>query len=199
MTIKMKNAIILHGSSCTPDSYWIPSIKRFLEGQDYEVWVPQLPNPETPDLKIQLPFILNNSKAKFTEETILVSHSAGGPLILSILENINTKIKKAVLVAGYARRLNKVSKTSLKKEEEDAEPILQKNYDWDKIKRNVKEIIFINSDNDPWGCDDKEGRYMFDRLGGKLIILHGEGHMGSDSFNQPYKEFPLLEKLLELS
>jgi len=35
-------------------------------------------------------------------------------------------------------------------------------------------------------------------FGGTLIIRHGEGHMGSDKFNQPYREFPLLEKILEL-
>ncbi|MEK7577324.1 MAG: hypothetical protein AAB492_01730 [Patescibacteria group bacterium] len=30
-----------------------------------------------------------------------------------------------------------------------------------------------------------------------MIIRHGEGHMGSDSFKQPYKEFPFLVKLIE--
>ena len=34
-------------------------------------------------------------------------------------------------------------------------------------------------------------------LGGTLIIRHGEGHMGSSKFNQPYKEFPLLTKLID--
>ena len=38
---------------------------------------------------------------------------------------------------------------------------------------------------------------MFDNLGGELIIRHGEGHMGSDSFNQPYKEFPLLANIIK--
>jgi hypothetical protein len=37
---------------------------------------------------------------------------------------------------------------------------------------NIKDIIFINSDNDPWGCDDKEGEYMHEHLGGQLIINH---------------------------
>ena len=73
-----------------------------------------------------------------------------------------------------------------------------KEFDWDRIKNNVKDIIFINSDNDPWHCDDKEGLFMFDKLGGTLILRHGEGHMGSGTFNQPYKDFPLLEKLLDL-
>lgn len=74
--------------------------------------------------------------------------------------------------------------------------MIQDVYDWEKIKRNVRELYFINSVNDPWGCNDVEGRWMFDRLGGTLIINH-EGHMGSDTFKQPYKEFPLLLKLLE--
>jgi predicted alpha/beta hydrolase family esterase len=183
----MKNAIILHGTSCRPDSFWQPSIKKFLEKRGYEVWVPALPNPDTPDLKLQLPFVLQHGK--FNEDTIMIGHSAGGPLILSILEKINTKIRKVVLVAGYARPKGK---------ERQPELILQDKYDWKKISSNVEEIVFINSDNDPWGCDHKEGMYMFEHLGGTLIIRHGEGHMGSDSFNQPYKEFPLLEKLLEL-
>lgn len=192
----MKNTILLHGSSGTPNSFWLPSIKKFLENNGYSVWSPQLPNPEAPDLKIQLPFVLNN--ATFNNETIIVGHSSACPLILSILENINVRINKAILVSGYARRLGKMKEPSLKKLEKNAELILQKEYNWNKIKGNVSDIIFINSDNDPWGCDDKEGRYMFENLGGTLIIRHGEGHMGSDKFNQPYKEFPLLEKLLSL-
>ena len=126
---------------------------------------------------------------EFNDKTIIIGHSAGAPLALAVLENIKVRIHKAVLVAGYARPKGKAKKPEL---------ILQEKYNWKKIKHNAKEIIFINSDNDPWGCDDKEGYFMFEHLGGKLIILHGEGHMGSESFNQPYKEFPLLEKLLEL-
>ncbi len=194
--MRMKNAILLHGSSSTPNSYWLPSIHKFLEKQGYNVWVPQLPNPEAPNVKIQLPFVLKH--ATFNDETIIIGHSSGCPLILSVLENINVRINKAVLVAGFARKLGKMGKPSLKKLEQDAEPILQPKYNWEKIKQNVNHILFINSDNDPWGCDDQEGYYMFKNLGGTLIIRHGEGHMGSDKFKQPYKEFRLLEKLLSL-
>jgi len=132
-----------------------------------------------------LPFVLKHGT--YDNESVLVGHSAGCPLILSVLENLNVKIKGAVLVAGFIENLSKV----------DKEPILQKTYNWRKIKNNVENLFFINSDNDPWGCDDKAGRKMFDKLGGNLIIRHGEGHMGSDKFNQPYKKFPLLLKIIE--
>lgn len=187
LTSLQKNAIILHGTSCTPDSFWQPKIKEFLQKNGYHVWAPMLPQADSPDLKVQLPFVLNNGT--FDEKTILIGHSAGGPLILSVLENINVKIHKAILVAGYARPKPKGTRSNA---------ILPSTFNWNKIKANVQKIIFINSNNDPWGCNDAEGRYMFDHLGGTLIILHGEGHMGSDTYHQPYQEFPLLEKLLEL-
>jgi hypothetical protein len=39
---------------------------------------------------------------------------------------------------------------------------------------------------------------MLDKIGkGKLIVMKGEGHMGSDTFKQPYKEFPFLLKLID--
>lgn len=182
----MRNALILHGTSCTPNSFWQPSIKFFLESMDYEVKVPQLPEADTPDLKNWLPTALDFD---FNEESILIGHSAGSPLVLSVLENINAQIHKAILVAGYARP---------KSEEKDPELILQKKYNWQKIKSNVKDLIFINSNNDPWGCDHNEGLYMWEHLGGTLILREGEGHMGTETYNQPYTKFPLLEKLLEL-
>lgn len=181
----MKNAAIFHGTSGTPNSFWIPWLKKELEKNGYKVWVPQLPQPDIPNLKIQLPFVLNNGT--FNEDTVLVGHSAGNPLILSILNNIDVKIKGVVQVAGFCENLTEV----------DKDLILQKKYNWKKMKKNVENIFFINSDNDPWGCNDIQGRKMFDKLGGNLIIRHGEGHMGPDMFNQPYKEFPLLLKIIE--
>lgn len=183
----MKNAIMLHGTACTPNSYWFPSVRKYLEDAGYSVWAPDLPDAGIPDLTKQLPYVLEHGK--FGKETVIIGHSAGCPLALSVLENIDVAIHKAILVAGYARP---------KGEDPTPEPILQKDYNWDKIRRHVRDLYFINSDNDPWGCDDKEGRYMFEHLGGTLIIRHGEGHMGSDTFNQPYLEFPLLENLLSL-
>jgi len=55
--------------------------------------------------------------------------------------------QQAILIAGYSYRLPG----------EDKDPVLQDSYDWDKIKEHVKDIVFINSANDPWGCDDKTG------------------------------------------
>jgi len=131
-----------------------------------------------------VPSIFQNRK--IDSETILIGHSAGAQLIPSILEKIDTPIKQVILVSGYAKALRK-----------DLES--EKNIDdfnWEKIRGKAKEFIFINSDNDPWECNDQEGRKMFNELGGELIIRH-EGHMGSTTHNQPYKDFPLILKLID--
>ena len=178
---------MFHGTGGTDKSFWFPYMKKELEAEGYSVSIPLLPDTDAPDLKNWLPVAL---KEEYTSETVLIGHSAGCPLQLSVLENINVRIKQAILVSGYARKKGAASNL-------EEEPILQKRYNWEKIKSSVEDIILINSDNDPWGCTDAEGRYILDSIGkGKLIVMKGEGHMGSDKFKQPYKEFPFLLKLV---
>jgi len=180
----MKNAIILHGTGDKNTDYWFPYIQTKLEEKGFEVWLPQLPNAATPNLQDWLTFVLEHGK--FSKDTVIIGHSAGAQLILSILEKLEHPIAQAILVSGYAKALR-------------ATPAAEKDsgdFNWNEIKNKSKQFIFINSDNDPWGCDDKQGRIMLDHLGGTQIIRHGAGHMGSTTYKQPYKEFPSLAALV---
>lgn len=179
----MKNAIIFHGTDCKPDDYWYPWLKAELEAAGYKVEVPHYPEINHETIATFLPKIVNTHS--FDSETVLIGHSAGSPLILSVLEHIDQKISQAILVAGYSMRLPG----------EELDPVLQENYDWGKIKQNVDDVVFINSVDDPWGCNAEQGRFMFDKLGGTLIIRN-EGHFGSTTYNQPYPEFPLVKALV---
>ena len=179
-----KNAIILHGTGDKASDFWFPYVKNELEKRGYNVWLPDLPNAEMPNVKDWLSFILENGK--IDEETVLIGHSAGAQIILSVLENIDFKVKLAILVSGYSKELPKDINSAMNVNE----------FNWNLIRPKAEKFIFINSDNDPWGCDDKQGKIMHDHLGGEQIVLH-EGHMGSTKFNQPYKEFPLILKLVD--
>jgi hypothetical protein len=179
----MKNAILLHGTKDSPEFYWFPWLKQKLEENGFEVWAPDMPRKDKPNREDWLPFLLENGK--FTEDTVIVGHSAGAQIIPSLLEKLDVKISKAIMVSGYAKALRKTA---------DSENSVD-DFDWDKIKGKAEEFVYINSDDDPWTCDDKQGRIMFDKLGGTQIIKH-DGHMGSNYFNQPYKEFPLLLKII---
>lgn len=181
----MKNAILIHGTGGTPKHFWFPFIQQDLENKGYSVWAPQVPNADRPELSISLPFFLESGD--FNPETILIGHSSGCPTIISILEKIDMQVAKTILVAGFYQSID---------DDGFSELMLQKEYDWERIKSNSEEIILINTDDDPWGCDDVQARPIMQKLDATLIVCSGQGHMGSESFEQPYEEFPLLAKLV---
>ena len=104
--------------------------------------MPYYPELNYEPIDVFLPKVL--TQHVFTSETVLVGHSAGAPLILSLLEHIDVQIAQAILVAGFFEPFADV-----------ADPILQSSYNWEKIKNNVRDIVIINSVNDPWGCDEE--------------------------------------------
>ena len=179
----MKNAIIFHGTDCRPEDFWYGWLKTELEQAGYKVELPYYPDINHEPIERFLPKVLADQK--FDHETVLIGHSAGSPLILSILQAIDKPIAQAILVAGYARP----------KPGRDRSLMLSESYDWEKIRSNVKDIVFINSVEDPWGCNADQGRFMFDNLGGTQIIRN-EGHFGSGAYNQPYPKFPLVKALI---
>jgi hypothetical protein len=61
------------------------------------------------------------------------------------------------------------------------------------MRGHVRDVYFINSRLDPYGCDEHQGRAMFDRLGGTQIV-RDDGHFGD--YNQAYDEFPLVDRLI---
>ena len=85
-------------------------------------------------------------------------------------------------MAGYCTRPNA-----------NEEPVLQDGYDWDRIRANAGDVYFVNSRKDPYGCDEHQGRAMFERLGGTQIV-RDDGHFGD--YNQPYDTFPLVDRLI---
>src|SRR5713101_545023 len=121
-----KKAIIFHGTDCKPTDFWYPWLSKQLQNRGFTVEVPSYPNINHEPIGTFLPKVLKAHT--FDENTTIIGHSAGGPLLLSILENIEAILPQAILVAGYSYRLPG----------EQTDPVLQKNYDWEAIRRHVK-------------------------------------------------------------
>ena len=119
----------------------------------------------------------------FDADTVMVGHSGGAALLLALLEHIDATVDQAILVAGYCTRPNTQD-----------EPVLQDTYDWAAIRASVRDLYFINSRDDPYGCDAEQGRSMFDQLGGTQIIRN-DGHFGD--IDQPFETFELLDRLID--
>ena len=129
----MKQAILLHGTGGSDrDYFWFGDTKKYFEEHGFQVWWPLLPNTDKPKIQETLKFVQENAP-KIDESTIVIGHSSAAPLILSFLQRINVRIKQAILVAGFYVKIS-----------EDANLMLEDNYDWNKIKSNTAEIILIN-------------------------------------------------------
>ncbi len=181
----MKTAILLHGSGGSDSDYfWFEDTKKFLEARGYTVWWPLLPHTDEPELAETSDFVEKYMPA-VDEQTIIIGHSSACPLILHMLEAFSAKVAQVILVSGYY-----VPQTN------GSSGMLPQSFDWDKIRPKATEIILINSDNDPWGCDDKQARPVAEKLGAGFIFAEGQGHMGSGTYNQPYRQFVLLKSLI---
>ncbi len=184
----MKQAVLLHGTGgSNKDYFWFEDTKKYLEENGYKVWWPLMPHTERPALQDSLDF-LNENMPELKSESIVIAHSSSCPLVLSLFESLQTPVKQTILVSGYYVSIDDKGFSQL---------MLQNlEYNWEEIKKVAGEITIINSDDDPWGCDDKQAKPVAEKLGAKFILAEGQGHMGSSSWNQPYREFKLLKDLL---
>lgn len=180
----MNQLVLLHGDHASSQDNWLPYVAEEMSDRGWEVISPDIPDSDELDLKRWLKFV--SGEVKLTKDTVLVGHSSACPLIMSMLEKSRVRIKKAVLVAGFIEDIGF-----------GVDPILQKKYNWKKIKNNCEEFYFVNSDNDPYKCNDKQGRAMRDELGGTQIIITDGMHFGTDEYDDVCDEFPLLVKLIE--
>lgn len=189
----MKNALILHGAANNSSGNWFPWLKEELEKKGYTVWVPDLPNSDRPKVTTWLRHVFSNQEWKFTDESVLVGHSAGATFILRLLEQLpqGVKIHKAVLVSGPVELGTKKEYFQYK------EDLVKVPFNWNKIKNSCERFYFVHSDNDQYQCGIDQGKILHRHLGGEIVLKPGEKHFNLESGSQ-YKKFPLIVKLVEL-
>lgn len=178
--MSQRRAILFHGTGAHPGVVWLPWLAERLTARGYDVEVPHYPGLNVEPLSSFLPKVL--AAHVFDEEMVLVGHSGGAALLLAVLEHLDVRVDQALLVAGYCTPPNT-----------EAEPVLQDSYDWSAIRASVDDLYFINSRDDPYGCDDVQGRTMFEHLGGTQIV-RDDGHFGD--VDQPFASFELLDRLI---
>jgi predicted alpha/beta hydrolase family esterase len=171
-----RSAIIFHGTGAQPEWLWYPWLAERLRDRGYAVEVPHHPGINIEPIAEFLPKVL--AAHSYDEDTVLVGHSGGAALLLAILERLDVVVPQAFLVAGY----------STQPTTED-EPVLQESYQWEAIRAHVRDVYFVNSVEDEFGCDADQGRAMFDHLGGTLIVRN-EGHFTGETL-------PLVDRLIE--
>ena len=183
----MKKALILHGTGNNSQGNWFPWLKSELEREGWKVWVPDLPDSAKPNSKKYNDFILANKDWQFNEESVLIGHSSGAVVILSLLQHLpdDAKVDTCILVSSFKDALGL----------EKLEGLFEEPFDFEKIKQKAKKFIFIHSDNDPY-CPLEHPRYLSEQLGGELLIIEGQGHFNLEA-SPDYKQFPKLLEIIE--
>jgi len=176
----MSTIFIFHGVGGTPQENWFPWLARELTKLKQEVIVPQFPTPEGQTLQSWLK-TLDSYNDKLDGEAILVGHSLGVPFALNIIER--QPVKAAFLVAGFTGVAGNVFDEGMK-------TFAQREFDWDKIKKNCKRFFVFHSDNDAY-VSLRKGEELARNLGVEVTLVPGGGHLNEGA---GYFEFPLLFK-----
>lgn len=167
----MKRVFIIHGWEGSPEEPLHKWLKKELEARGFEVIVPEMPNPEKPEINAWVRKLKEIVKEP-DENTYLIGHSIGCQTILRYLETLseNTKIKSAILIAPWFK-LQGIEES----EEEIAKPWIETPINLDKLKSHVNSIVCIFSTNDPYvPLSDRE--IFRQALKAKIIVEHERGH-----------------------
>lgn len=162
---------VIHGTNGNSKENWFPWLKTELEKINIEAIVPDFPTGEAQSLESWLkafrPYI-----GMIGEDTVFIGHSLGPAFILSVLEQIDTRIRAAFLVAPFVTKLgieqfDKLNKTFVENE-----------FDWDRIRTNCADFTVYASDNDPYVSVERS-KFVADRTGAKFKVVHEAGHFNA--------------------
>lgn len=175
----MKTIYIIHGWDGSPDEPMHKWLKKSLEEKGYNVVVPEMPNPERPEISAWIGKI--REVAQPNESTVFVGHSIGCQAVLRYLEQLpgETKVAGVILIAPWM----KLDEQTVKEEGEEVAEVAKSweetPIDFEKVKKHSDKFIAIFSDNDPYVPLSQKD--LFEKeLSAKIIVEHEKGHFTTD-------------------
>ena len=182
----MTKIFLIHGAYGNPKENWLPWLKKELEWIGCTVFALKFPTPEGQTLE--------NWRGTFADyyplidnDTILIGHSLGPAFILDILEKVKEPVIASFFVAPFIDFLGNPDFDNINKTFVDRE------FDWEKIKKNCKKFFVFHSDNDPYVPIEK-AKKVAEGVGVEVKVVKGAGH-----FNEKagYKKFEMLLDMIK--
>jgi uncharacterized protein len=166
----MATVFIFHGSYGHPEENWFPWLKDEVEKLGHVVIVPAFPTPKGQYLSVWLR-VFKKYLPLVDSRAIFIGHSCGAIFALRLLEQIDTKIKAAFLVAGPVGPLhNEFDKVHMS--------FVGYPIDWKRVKSHAAHFYPIYSNNDPY-ISLKNGQITAKELGTKMIVVKNAGHFNA--------------------
>ncbi|HSX27839.1 MAG TPA: alpha/beta fold hydrolase [Candidatus Saccharimonadales bacterium] len=180
----MKRALILHGTDASSQDNWFPWLFEQLKARGLEVWVPDLPGSNKPNIARYNEFLLQGGLV-FDEDTLLIGHSSGAVALLGLLEELPYPVGAAVCVSAFTHDLGWESLTDL----------FVKPFDFENLQTKAEKYLFVHAKDDPY-CPVDQAKDLATKLHGEFVLLDSGGHF-SASLDPQYTAFPALLALLD--
>lgn len=183
----MKKVIIIHGWSGNSEGCWIPWIKEELEDKGFEVATLDMPDTEHPKINEWVNYLKTHINPN--DKTYLIGHSIGCQAIMRYAEQTNTEIEGTLLVAGWFDLDN----LETEYEREVAKPWIETPINFEKVKKNIKKISVLISEDEPFGFVNENARIFKEKLNANVFIEKNYEHFTD-------LEMPIiLSKFLEMA
>lgn len=180
--------VITHGSFGDTQENWIPYLRDNLASLGFNVITPQFPIGETQNLQ-NWTETFKNEVGELDQNTILVGHSIAPAFFMSLLSNVDIKVKAIILVSGFLHDLGVEEFDNVNHSFTHAE------FDWEKIKNNFKYGHSFHGIDDPY-VPLWMGEELATNLEIELTPIEKGGHL---NIAAGFKEFPeLLNKIKEM-
>lgn len=194
----MKNAVLLHSTGGHPSENWLPWLKTALEKRNYAVWVPELPQADTPSIARYNEYLLGPNPPlpdgstgvwEFNSETLLIGHSSGAVGALGLLQALptETRIDTAILVSAFKDTLGWEALKELFNPPLD--PLL--------IRSKASRKVFLHSSDDPY-CPMEHAAYLAVQISGELILAHKRKHFSTSAGGDHFTQLPILLEILNI-
>jgi len=180
-------AVIVHGVYGSPSENWFPWLKGELEYNGWEVRVPEFPTPENQSLENWMK-VFEGMRDFVDKDTVFIAHSLGPSFVLSILESLDFKVAGCFFVSGFTGGPLGVSEI-----DEINKSFTEKDFDWEKIKKNCGYFETFFSDNDPY-VPIKRSLEFSNKLMCDFVSIGGAGHFNKEAGYTRFKE--LLDSIL---
>lgn len=170
----MKTAFIIHGFNGDTTYTFGPSLKKFLEGKGFTVYMPEFPiRSDASYLKWSA--ILDDFKKYFNSDTIVIAHSIGNPFIIKYFYQNNLKINTYISVAGFCDLFTVPDREDLNSAFID---FAVSNVQIDYCKNSISNRFSLYSDNDHVIPLDILKSFIT-KMNSSPVFIPGVGHMGN--------------------
>ncbi|MBI5465713.1 MAG: leucine--tRNA ligase [Candidatus Kerfeldbacteria bacterium] len=193
-----RTALILHGTGADSKKNWYQWLKTELEQRGYQVFVPDLPDSQMPDLDTWLK-ALEPYASSINENSIIIGHSLGGPTAIQFVQRLERSVGALVLVAPTCVGMDwtPINASHSSEQANCIRAITEAATDWRSVSKKIKHIVGLFSSNDPY-IPVATGDLYERNLSGSYIVCENRGHFSEKNgevtklpefFGLPYAEF----------